>query len=305
MTEFYISKEAEKSLPTSETLAQQESDKLIEEALSCPIPNMDELRKRKIGYNDLEIDENHLNFNEPVVNIADYGLAGQAYYSRPNAATGEPVPNISANLYLRQSVAERLAQINQALKDPVFTKFFGGEVELYIQDALRPVSLQAKLYNEVFPNLIRKRHFEATGEELDDKEMKRRRKSLIALPSSDPKKPSPHATGGAFDVILRYRQDTKGYTTEGQIPMGHTSGGVSERVQLDYFENNEPKTDEDRLAQRNRRAYYAIMTGLAFGIDTEFSNNPTEWWHWDLGTQLWAKVRNEEKAYYSLAEVER
>jgi D-alanyl-D-alanine dipeptidase len=84
--------------------------------------------------------------------------------------------------------------------------------------------------------------------------------------------------------------------------MGHMNGETSARINPDYFEKQPPENDEDRLARRNRRAYYAIMTGEAFGFDSGFINNPTEWWHWGRGDQLSEQVRGASVAYYSLAE---
>jgi zinc D-Ala-D-Ala dipeptidase len=277
---------------------EQGFDQLLEESLMQPIPTMDGLRERKKGYNELPIDTSHPKFSEPIVDIADYGLAGQAYYSRPNAATEQPVSGVPANMYLRKSVAEMLSKINTALQNPVFTKFFSGEVELYVEDALRPVSLQTRLHDELIPALLRENH-----PDISDEEVEERVKDLIAVPSSNPFKPSPHATGGALDVILRYRQqDTTDYVEGSQVPMGHSDADTSDRILPDYFELNEPQTDDDKQAQRNRRAYYAVMTGAAFGTKTGLVCNPTEWWHWGSGDQLAAKVRGDEAAYYSLAE---
>lgn len=283
----------------SEVPQSHETDpnELIGEALLEPIPNMEELRERKTGYNDLPIDTSHPKFNEPLVDIVEYGLAGQAYYSRPNATTGESVPGVPRNMYLRKSVAEILSKINKALRNPSITNFFDGEVELYVEDALRPLSLQANLHDNLIPALLRDNHPEMTDEEVSE-----RIKDLIAVPSADPKKPSPHATGGAIDVILRYKQDTKGYVEGSQVFIGHIDADTSDRILPDYFELNEPKTEEDKIAQRNRRAYYAIITGKAFGIDTGLVCNPTEWWHWGCGDQLSAKLRGDEAAYYSSVE---
>lgn len=278
-------------------LHEQRFDRVIEEALLQPVPNMDELRERKKGYNELPIDTTHPKFSEPVVDIADYGIAGQGYYSRPNAATGEAVPSAPTNLYLRKSVAETLATINTALQNPVLTEFFGGEVELYVEDALRPVSIQTRLHDELIPALLRKNH-----PDMSDDEVTERLKDIIAVPSADPNKPSPHATGGALDIILRYKQPNNGYVEGTNVHVGHTDGETGARINPDYFEQNEPQTEEDRIAQRNRRAYYAIMTGSAFGAATGLVNNPTEWWHWGMGDQLSAKVSGESAAYYSLAE---
>lgn len=276
---------------------EQGFDQVLEEVLLQSVPNMDELRERKKGYNELLIDATHPKFDEPVVDIADYGIAGQGYYSRPNTATGEAVNGAPGSLYLRQSVAETLAKINATLQNPGITKFFGGEVELYAEDALRPVSLQTRLHDELIPALLRKNHPDMTEDDIAE-----RVKDIIAVPSVDPSKPPPHATGGALDIVLRYKQSTSDYVDGSNVPVGHFDGETSARINPDYFEQNEPQTDEERQAQRNRRAYYAIMTGAAFGVDTGLVNNPTEWWHWGSGDQLSAKVRGDGTAYYSLAE---
>jgi D-alanyl-D-alanine dipeptidase len=270
---------------------------IVEPALREPVPDMDELRERKKGYGELPIDTTHPKFDEPVVDIAVYDIAGQGYYSRPNAATHEPVPGATTTLFLRKSVAETLAKINTALRNPAITQFFGGEVELYIEDALRPVSLQTRLHDDLIPALLRKNQ-----PAMSEDEVAERVKDIIAVPSANPLKPSPHATGGALDVMLRFKQATPGYVDGSNVPIGHVDGDTSAKINPDYFEQTVLQTDEERTAQRNRRAYYAIMTGAAFGVDTGLVNNPTEWWHWGSGDQLSAKVHNDEAAYYSLAE---
>lgn len=278
---------------------EQDFNQLVPEALLQPVPNMDGLREVKKGYSELPIDTTSPLFSEPVVDLGNYGIAGQGYYSRPNAATSEAVPGAPTSLFIRKTIAESLAKINAALRNQAITDFFGGEVELYIEDALRPVSLQARLHDKLIPALLRKNH-----PELSDVEVAERIKDIIAAPSSDSQRPSPHATGGALDVILRYKQPTLGFVGGSNVPVGHIDGETSARINPDYFEQNEPQTDEDRLAQRNRRAYYAIMTGAVFGVNTDLVNNPTEWWHWGSGDQLSAKVRGNQAAYYSLAEPE-
>lgn len=272
-------------------------DRIIEAALLQPVPDMDELRERKKGYNKLPIDTTHSKFSEPIVGIADYGIAGQGYYSRLNATTGVAVPGAPSNLYLRKSIVEKLAKINTTLQNPVFSQFFGGKVELYVEDALRPVSLQIRLHDELIPALLRKNH-----PEMSDSEISERVKDIIAIPSSDPTKPSSHATGGALDIILRYKHLSPAYADGSNVPVGHFDGETSARINPDYFEQHTQQTDEKRQARRNRRAYYAIMTGAAFGVDTGLVNNPTEWWHWGIGDQLSAKVHGDSAAYYSLAD---
>lgn len=268
------------------------------EALLQPIPDMTGLRVRKQGYNDLPIDTAQPKFSEPVVNIADYGIAGQAYYSRPNETTGEPVPGVPKTLYLRKSLAELIARINNSLASDAITQFFGGAVEFYVQDALRSVSLQANLHDKLIPALIR-----SQNPLLTDEEVASRVRDIIALPSVDPMHPSPHATGAAVDIVLRYTQPNPLYVLGCDVPMGHLGGDTSRRIEPDYFEHHEPHSHDEHIAQRNRRAYYALLTGAAFSIKTGLVNNPTEWWHWGYGDQLAMKVSGKPAALYSLVEL--
>ena len=273
------------------------TEKVHIETLLSPIPNLSELRKTKEGYRDYPIHEQSHLFREGLVDIKSYGLAGQAYYSRPNAATGEAIPEVPKNLFIRKSLAEKLSHINEQLKDPAFTKFFGKPVELYIEDGFRSYDLQKKLYEQVLPHLIWQQYPGITDEGLDEK-----LNGLIAKPSTDAARPSPHSTGGAVDVVLRYGHKSPLYIKNTGVPLGHEDGDTSERVTLDYFEHNEPRDKEDRLAKRNRRAFYAIMTGEAFGRDTELQVNPSEWWHWSYGDQMWAKLQAKPLALYGSAE---
>lgn len=266
------------------------------EALLRPVPDMSALRQRKQGYGDVLIDTASSLFAEPIVDIAQYGIAGQAYYSRPNTVTDTGLPEVPKALFLRESVAKTLAALNTALAQSAMTQFFGTRVELYVEDALRPVWLQARLHDELIPRLLRKQYPRITNAQLSA-----RRNDIIAAPSVDPKRPSPHATGGAFDITIRHKQKSPLFVANSAIVMGHQDGEASERINPDYFEYTAPITQRDKQAQRHRRAFYAIMTGAAFNAPTGFTNNPTEWWHWDRGDQLWAKLNGKDAAYYSFA----
>ncbi len=262
---------------------------IVEQSLYQPVPDMDALRDIKAGYQELQVDEDHPLHDEPLVNITDYGIAGQAYYSRNNAATGEPVEGVSENVYVRRTVAEKLHRINSGLQDSVMKKFFDGEVELYVEEGLRSVALQTKLYEQVFPDLIR-----AQQGDVDDDELERLRSRLIAKPSAN----SPHAAS-AFDLTLRYRQESRRYVPGADVQLGQVDGDTSDVVYPDYYEKNPPKNAIELLARTNRRAFYAVMTGEAFGEPTGFVNNPTEWWHWGFGDKLSARIAGQDMAFYS------
>lgn len=264
------------------------------EAMLAPVISMEELRRRKAEYRSLPIDESHEKYNEELVDIAQYGIAGQSYYSRPNAASIDPVPEVPKTVMLRKSVAEEIARINTLLNDPLITQFFGGEVELYVEEGERSYEVQKMLHYVWMPALVRQQNPKWTAEQVNE-----RASELAAKPDPKMKSPTPHMTGGAPDVVLRFKQPTLGYVEGVDVPMGHFDGNTI-GIDPDYFEYHTPTTPEERVARRNRRAFFAIMTGRAFGIETDLSFNPTELWHVSKGDQLAALVSG-RPAYYSFA----
>jgi zinc D-Ala-D-Ala dipeptidase len=272
------------------------TEKNISELLQRPIPDLTTLREQKKGYENVPIDTSSSLFAEPLVDISSFGIAGQAYYSRPNATTKVAIQEVPKTLFLRKSIVQTLSQLNSALEQPEITQFFRGSVELYVEDALRPIALQSQLHDVLIPRLLREQYPGITPEEIEQ-----RIKDIIAIPSSDPRHPSPHTTGGAFDITLRYKQVRRLFVAGSAIEMGHLDGEMGKRINPDYFEHIVIRTKADLQAQRNRRAFYAIMTGTAFNIPTGFMNNPTEWWHWGRGDQLSARISGDSSAYYSLA----
>jgi D-alanyl-D-alanine dipeptidase len=251
-------------------------------------------QKRAGGYRHLPLDTDDARFDEPLVDIRDYGIAGQPYYSRPTHLVPEPFPDMPMSLLLRRSVAETLARINAGLRNPFFASFFDGEVELYVEDALRPTWVQQRVWDLVLVELQHRGMTEA--------EALVRRPDIVAKPSVDTA--SPHKTGGGFDCILRYRQPTPQYVSGSHIWLGFDDGETSERINPDYYEDPaHVASDRDRLAQRNRRAERAIMTGTVFGLETEFTYNPTEVFHKDIGDLLWAMCTG-KPAYYGAIEPE-
>lgn len=264
--------------------------------LLAPIPNMDELRARKEGYRAIAIDTEDERYYEPLVPISEYAVAGQSYYSRPNALFDEGLPGVPVEVKVRESIANDLARRNDLLAADVFTEFFGGEVELFVQEGIREYGVQKMLYEQIFPQRIQEEHPAWTEEEVLEK-----RDTLIAFPTLSVDSPSPHASS-AVDVWLRFKRPELGYVSESDfVPMGYEDAEISDRCLPDYYENNPPKTPEEYVFQRNRRAFNAIMTGEAFGEEDGFTVNPTEWWHFDKGNQLWS-ITTGERPYYGLAQ---
>ena len=97
-----------------------------------------------------------------------------------------------------------------------------------------------------------------------------------------------HITGGAIDVTLRNRE-TKEHLFFGGVfddpsEITHTAYFESALVALEGDTEQMPLSDQEAL--KNRRLLYWAMASVGF------MNYAFEWWHFDLGTQLWAANRS-------------
>lgn len=262
----------------------------IKSILDRPIPLQATALVRKQSYRNYPLRESE---DGPLVAISQYGIAGQSYYSRPNNATGDPLPEADPNIYIRQPLAERLADINRSLKhSALVTELFRRPVELYIDEGLRTQTVQKKLYQQVFPRLITKQFPDFTAAQVIA-----RRNQMIAKPSSITS-PSPHATGAAVDIKLRYVHPNKGFVAHDFISMGHGKAHMGPNAGPDYYELLPRLTKADRIARRNRRIFYWVMRGALLGTDTGLVVNPTEVWHWSYGDQMWAALTEAPCAFY-------
>ena len=174
-------------------------------------------------------------------------------------------------------------------------EFFEQPVELYVDEGLRPQRVQRKLYNKVFPRLISERF-----PTMSEAKVLERRNQMIAKPATDPLSPSPHATGAAVDIKLRYAQDTKLFVPGTQVFMGHKPVDMSSVARPDAFERKNIQSDNAQLAQRNRRIFYWIMRGVLCERASGLMVNPTEWWHWSYGDQMWAALTHASSAVYGM-----
>lgn len=264
--------------------------------LQRPIPDMTDRRARK-DYRTYALDDQGARNQEPLVDIAEYGIAGQSYYSRKNVATQKPLKEVNEIVYLRRSVVEKLAAINyELLKSDKVAKLVGGRVELYVDEGLRSRDLQKKLYETVFPRLILQRN---PGLPMAD--VLKLRDSVIAKPiDENTTSPPPHATGAAIDLKFRYLQAEQGFVAKGFVDLGHVRGDLGSATWPDYFELLPKVSREHLAAQRHRRVFYWVMRGALNGDDLGFEVNPNEWWHWSYGDQLWAELRNAPCAFFGL-----
>ena len=262
--------------------------------LLAPVPSYAQKRKEKLGYRDYPIDAESAVYNEPLVNIADYGVAGQSYWSRPNSLLGAPLPNVTQAILVRESVAKKLQQANKIIMSQQLAKLFGCEVEIYVDNGIRTPELQVYLYNVAYPKHIAKQNPKWNSERV-----LRRRDELIAKPPQNTSNPSPHMTGAAVDLTLRLKQPTKGYVENVGVELLRASGATNESCNPDYAEYSpRPAYISEELwheGTRNRRIMYNVLIHCGMQV------NPTEMWHYSWGDQMWAKLQGKPAALYGTA----
>jgi D-alanyl-D-alanine dipeptidase len=118
-----------------------------------------------------------------------------------------------------------------------------------------------------------------------------------AAPTVSVDSPSPHSTGAAVDLTIRFVRSGE------HLYMGSIFDDVTEIAYSDYFERShlphevnggeEPYSSVE--ARLNRRLLYWVMEEAAF------ANNPNEWWHFSWGDQMWAKLSDESAAKFGPA----
>lgn len=218
-----------------------------------PIPPPSEDGAR--GYRDTPIAFDRAANSEPLVRVSDYGIAGQNWYAHPrNPPYYAVIPGSIDALYLRRGAVERLRDINARLAE--------AQLELFLFDGWRPQAVQAYFHDRWLPAELRKRKPQLNAAGLAAEVQK-----YWAAPSAGRNAPSPHSTGGAVDLTIRWRGGESlwmGSLFDDASPLAHTARFESE-ISPDAF------SFSDEEARANRRLLYWLMA------DAGFASNPSEW----------------------------
>ncbi|MCS3917463.1 D-alanyl-D-alanine dipeptidase [Caldanaerobacter subterraneus subsp. tengcongensis MB4] len=241
------------------------SDKNFKEIpISTPIEkwNWEEVRKIPIRENNEKLVPLSL-YPERIIVRSEYFLQG--------------IKGALPECYVRESVYEKLLEAADLL--PPGYKFV-------IFDTWRPIQVQQSLFDTL------KEQFRKQYPSESEEEITKRTLTFVALPSTDPTRPSPHNTGGAVDLTIA---DDKGRL----LNMGTEYDDPTEKARTTYFEEllkeGKELSKEEREALENRRLLFNIMTSVGF------TNYLDEWWHYDYGNQNWAWVSKKEYALYGRA----
>ncbi len=228
---------------------------------------MPELRSTKtaLDYHQIPIDITGKLNKQRVVNVKEYGIASSSAYAQPNAPYYRSFATALEAIFIREAVAEKLAQANKKLRP------YGAE--LLALDGYRPIDLQHELWD----------HFIKKGREALTNPTEKDLEKFAGQFCSDPRGFDPndfrtwpvHNTGGAIDVTLRSLR------TGQELFMGSIFDDADAVSSSRHFEKPEVPSQSALEAQRNRRLLFHAMREVGF------ANYHHEWWHFDYGTQMW------------------
>ena len=207
-----------------------------------------------------------INFsNEPLVSLSylpEKMIISPQYFM-------QQLPGSRPELFARASVQAKLVEAAHLL--PYGYKFV-------IFDTWRDMATQQALFDQM-KAFVKRDNPAFTDEQITQAALR-----IVALPSTDANKPSPHNTGGSVDLSIIDEQGRL-------LDMGSPFDDISERARTTYYENNDADAQSETYRQ-NRRLLYHVMTQVGF------TNYIEEWWHFDYGNQNWAFVSHRGPAIY-------
>lgn len=279
-----------------------------------PIPNL-----KVDGWKDMPIKEN----SEPLVPLGPFSDYSDIFTDSIYAGERFDSPYVDSNfsgrlitMFVREKVAEGLRKAQ---------KFLPLTMRLVVFDTYRTLEVQHALYVNYKEKLSVKKP-DLTNDELSQETQK-----MVSLPSFDPKKPSPHNTGGAVDLAIvgldigaagalsiigktidRLKKDPKNWQEEYALEMRRVAllaryshmlefgtpfdDGREKEVAAYYYEKLErerPLRMDEKIAQRNRRLLHNVMRQAGFEA------YPYEWWHFNSKkSQMGAKTAGLNFAEY-------
>lgn len=256
----------------------------FEDYRETPIPVLDEVKEKKKGYREFPIDSEDILYNNSYSDIRDSGLAGEnLYYSLRCPPYYERIKHSTIHLYLRNWVIERFQRANGLLRK------IG--LELFFYDCWRPIEVQNYFHDVWFPAKLREWHPDWTEEKIMSEVDNYWAKGAPSSNEVDPNSPPPHSTGAAADLTIRRCDSGK------ELYMGSIVDDVTEVAHTDYFEKllqtDRQLSFSEVEAMKNRRLIYWVLT------EHGFANNPTEWWHYSYGDQMWAKLTDNRSVHFS------
>jgi len=232
------------------------------------------LRMFSSPYSDIPVDKNDPRGREPLILLETVGVAFESYYAKTdgrNPPFGRSIEGSRKDVWLRKSVAEKLARVNELLRP--------FEAELFVLDGHRTIACQQGLWNFFFAK--------AQQQNPDGSEQEHRAyaRQFIVDPASfdeaDSRTWPAHTNGAAVDLTL---QDS---VTGELLDMGARFEEDTEANVGDYFERQlaAGHMDENDVRLQNRRLLNWAMTREGLLNETA-----KVFWHYDWGNQSYVRA---------------
>ncbi|HEY6805361.1 MAG TPA: M15 family metallopeptidase [Pyrinomonadaceae bacterium] len=225
-------------------------------------------------YREIPVDRNDERSNEPLIPLESVKVAYESYYAKTdgqNPPFYRAIEGSHKDVWLRKSVAEKLARVNKLLAP--------YDAELFVLDGYRTVDCQQGLWNFYFEKA--KQENPAASEQ----EHRARAMQFIIDPASfdenDSRTWPAHSSGGAIDLTLRD-------LTNGELlDMGARFEEDTKTSPADYFECElvAGRIDEGDIRLQNRRLLNWAMTSE--GLLNETAKVV---WHYDWGNQIYVRA---------------
>jgi D-alanyl-D-alanine dipeptidase len=228
------------------------------------------------SYRDIPVDQNDARSCEPLIPLKSVGVAFESYYAKTdgnNPPFGRAIEGSRPDIWLRKTVAEKLARVNDLLRP--FT------AELFVLDGHRSVACQQGLWDFYYQK--------AKTENPDGNEQEHRAHALqfiidpASFDESDSKTWPAHTNGAAIDLTLRDSESGEllemGAAFEADADLDISVG--------DYFERQfiAGNIDQDDVRLQNRRLLNWAMTQEGLLNETA-----KVFWHYDWGNQIYVRA---------------
>ena len=227
-------------------------------------------------YAEIPVDRSDPRGREPLVRLDTVGVAFENYYARTDGKNPPfycAVEGSRQEIWLRKSVAQKLARVNELLRP--------FAAELFVFDGHRTIACQHGLWNFYYA----KAKQENPGG--SDQEHRGRARQFVVDPASFDKNDYrtwlAHTNGAAVDLTLR---DT---VTGDLLEMGadvEVDADAAESAGC-FFERElaAGRIEEDDVRLQNRRLLHWAMTSEGFLNETA-----RVFWHYDWGNQLYVRA---------------
>lgn len=232
-------------------------------------------RKQYAGnYRTNPVDLTDPRFNEPLIKLESVNVSYESYYAKSdgkNPPYNCRIEGSREDVWLRQSVAEKLDRVNERLR-PFY-------VELLVLDGYRPVECQQGMWNFHYANAQKK--FQEANEGVWKKDALGHASPTNSFNPHDSTTWLPHTTGAAIDLTLRELD------SHNLVDMGSNFEEITLISRTDYFERQLLErliSKDDPRLQYRRLLYWAML-------QEDLVNDPLVYWHYDWGNQLYLRDR--------------